>query len=64
MDEESCGICRFWDDADLFASGGIRVGRCRRRSPILVHRHGKDHASFPLMSADKWCGDFRKGEAE
>jgi hypothetical protein len=50
----TCAACDFsapYEDND-------KLLRCKRRAPSLMG--GNQHAIFPIVSPDNWCGDFRE----
>lgn len=57
-----CLDCRFFrpdDPKDEY------LGTCRRRSPVVVIKHGCEEPMqnlWPPVSADSWCGEFEAKE--
>lgn len=47
--ERKCANCRHYDDM---------LGLCKQRAPYIKSDTG--HAFWPMVTADDWCGQFKR----
>ena len=65
---DSCGTCRYFDDAQVDVEHGSATAFCRRNPPFLVRHVGADeipdssHFSYAKTAAHEWCGEHKQGK--
>ena len=52
FEDQCCEFCMFWKP---MPPNGV----CRRSNPI-GNDHGNPAWSWPLVSAEEWCGEFKE----
>lgn len=64
--KESCANCIYYELFTQYADDDF--GLCRRNAPIWrdmsqTFYNSRDNANFPVITSDKWCGEYKsKGD--
>ena len=63
-EQPKCVSCVFWEMLPTAldrATGSLRLGKCRRRSPIAaVWPDGKPRTIYPITREEEFCGQHRE----